>query len=201
MGETLNPDCTVLVNLSGGADSVFGLWRLLLGGLHRPLVHHCHLGGNPRLPWESKATKDALEWMAGQGLTNFEYVESHITLPPTKQATRMRDPDLIMMVTGQLLRDRPHIKRIEYFNNSQDTSTLYPRTRRRRVHIMQYWAKRKDIVIGRPLQHLTKAQIVRMMPTDLLDLCSWCRYPSTSGTPCRRCIPCRAIFAALQGET
>lgn len=192
----LNPDCDVLANLSGGVDSVFGVWQLLLQG-KRPLIHHCHLGGNLRLPWESSATANVLEWFTDRNLTNFEYIESHIELPPYRYKSRMRDPDLIMMVSGQILRDRPHIRRLDYYNNAEDTSTVYPKIRRRRERIFYFWAGRQNISITRPLASMPKADIVQAMPADLLQLCSWCRFPSVLGAACRRCIPCRKIYAAL----
>lgn len=194
--ERLNPDCTVLANLSGGVDSVYGIWTLLIHGV-KPLIHHCHLGGNLRLRWESQATFRTLEWFRNQGYVNFDYVDSWVTLPPYRYKSRMRDPDLIMMISGQILRDRPHIKHMDYYNNAEDTSTIYPRTKARRESILKFWAGRRNIKITRPLETMTKAEIVRLMPDELLSLCSWCRFPNAHGIPCRKCIPCRKIFAAL----
>lgn len=199
MASRLNPDCDVLANLSGGLDSVYGVWRLLEQG-RRPLIHHCHLGGNKRLQFESRATQEALEWFRIRGLTNFEYIESWVTLPPYRYKSRMRDPDLIMMVSGQILRDRPHINELSYFNNLEDTSSRYPRMARSRVNILKYWAHRNNIKIDRPIAHLTKADIVRALPDDLFQLSHWCRFPNSHGEACHRCIPCRKVDAALEGE-
>lgn len=191
----LNPDCTVLSNLSGGLDSVYGLWSLLTHTNHRALVHHCHLGGNKRLVWESRATANVLQWLQARGYDNFEYVESWVTLPPYRYKSRMRDPELIMMVSGQILRDRPHIKLLDYYNNAEDTSTRYPRTKRRREQILNFWAHR-GIKVMRPIEHMTKADIIADMPEELFNLASWCRFPSPHGEPCHNCIPCRKVDAA-----
>lgn len=193
--EPLNPDCSVLANLSGGLDSVYGLY-VMLQDRGRVLIHHCHLGGNPRLPWESRATNNVLRWFENNGLTNFDYIESSVTLPPYRYSSRMRDPDLIMMISGQILRDRPHINELAYFNNSEDTSSRYPRVARSRVNIMKRWAHRRNIVVSRPVAHMTKADIVRAIPEDLFRLASWCRFPDYMANPCHRCIPCRKVDAA-----
>jgi 7-cyano-7-deazaguanine synthase in queuosine biosynthesis len=195
----LNPECDVLANLSGGLDSVYGIWQLLLEG-RKPLIHHCHLSGNLRQPWESQATADVLGWFQARGLGNFEYIDSHVELPPTVYRSRMRDPELIMMIAGQVLRDRPHIREMAYFNNAEDTSTRHPRTKRRRENILYYWAHRRNIKITRPIVHLTKADIVRALPHDLFEASHWCRFPGSRGEPCHRCIPCKKVDNALEGE-
>lgn len=193
----LNPDCDVLANLSGGLDSVYGIWRLLERGRY-PLIHHCHLAGNLRLPHETRATTGVLDWFRTQGLTRFDYIESTVHLPPYRYKSRMRDPDLIMMIAGQILRDRPHIRQLDYYNNAEDTSTLYPGVKRRREQIMRYWAHRRNIRVTRPLVTMTKAQIVRALPRSLFSLASWCRFPSPHGEVCHRCIPCRKVDRALK---
>lgn len=192
----LNPDCDVLANLSGGLDSVYGIWRLLEEGRH-PLIHHCHLGGNTRLPWESQATSRVLGWFATNGLAAFDYIESEVTLPPTRYKSRMRDPDLMMIISGQILRDRPHIGELAYFNNVEDTSSRYPRIARSRENIMRRWAHRKNIDVTRPIAHMTKADIVHALPPALFALSHWCRFPGPNGEWCHNCIPCRKVDAAL----
>lgn len=194
-GEVLNPDCTVLANLSGGLDSVYGIWKLLESG-ERVLIHHCHLAGNQRLPWESRASDRVLSWYMDHGLTNFDYIESFVQLPPARYKSRMRDPDLIMIISGQILRDRPHIQTLAYFNNRDDTSSRYPKIARSRVRTMKRWARRTNIYVDRPIAHMSKAEIVKALPADLFTVASWCRFPDDSGTPCHDCIPCRAVDAA-----
>jgi len=200
MSEVLNGDCTVLANLSGGLDSIYGVWKLLESG-EKVLIHHCHLAGNQRLPWESRATEKALDWYMDHGLLNFDYVQSYVQLPPARYRSRMRDPDLIMIISGQILRDRTHIKRLAYFNNVDDTSTRYPKVARSRVRTMQRWARRRDVEVFRPLVRMSKADIVRELPAELLTIGSWCRFPDGTGAACHGCIPCRAVDAARNDVT
>lgn len=187
---------TVLSNLSGGVDSVYGTYKLLLSG-ERVLIHHCHLTSRHRMRYESIATARVLEWFVSQGLTNFEYIDSASVLPPSPHLKRMRDPEIIMAMAGTILRARPHIKRLAYWNIVGDTSTKYPNGKviKARTRMMYICARRRNIHIERPLQEMTKSDILRDMPAELFRLCFWCRFPLEDGSPCRECSTCVDVFS------
>lgn len=188
---------TVLSNLSGGIDSVYGTYKLLLGG-ERVLIHHCHLTSRHRMQYESLATAKVLEWFRAQGLTNFEYIDSAAVLPPAPHMQRMRDPEIIMAMAGTILRARPHIKRLAYWNIVGDTSTKYPdgKVIKARTRMMYTCARRRNIHIERPLQEMTKSEILADMPRGLFELCFWCRFPLEDGSPCRtECSTCVDVYS------
>lgn len=188
---------TVLSNLSGGIDSVYGTYKLLLAG-ERVLIHHCHLTSRHRMRYESVATARVLEWFRAQGLTNFEYIDSASVLPPAPHMQRMRDPEIIMAMAGTILRARPHIKRLAYWNIVGDTSTKYPNGKviKARTRMMYITARRRNIHIERPLQEMTKSEILADMPRGLFELCFWCRFPLEDGSPCRtECSTCLDVYS------
>src|SRR6266498_3133831 len=82
-----NKQHTVISNLSGGIDSVYGTYKLLLEGEY-VLIHHCHLTSRTRMRYESDVTAKVLEYFRSQGLTNFEYIDSAVVLPQTPHFTR-----------------------------------------------------------------------------------------------------------------
>lgn len=187
---------TVLSNLSGGIDSVYGTYKLLLAGEH-VLIHHCHLTSRHRMRYESIATARVLDWFRSQGLTNFEYVDSAAVLPPAPHMSRMRDPEVIMAMAGTILRARKHIKRLAYWNIVGDTSTKYPNGKviKARTEMMYITARRRNIKIERPLQEMTKTDILRDMPRELFELAFWCRFPLEDGSPCRtECTTCVDVY-------
>jgi 7-cyano-7-deazaguanine synthase in queuosine biosynthesis len=190
-----NRKCTVLSNLSGGIDSVYGTYKLLLEG-ERVLIHHCHLTSRKRMRYETIATARVLDWFREQGLDNFEYIDSAVVLPPAPHLKRMRDPEIIMALTGTILRARRHLKRVAYWNIIGDTSTEDPEGEATvaRVEMMYICARRRNIEIERPLQEMTKSEVIRAMPRELFLLCFWCRSPQEDGTPCRTCKTCLSVY-------
>lgn len=190
------PACTILANLSGGIDSVYGVYTLLRQGEH-VLIHHCQLSEYRRATFECAANAEVLEWYTSQGLDNFEYVESTVTMPPARHASRVRDGEILMFLAGGLLRSHKHIKRMAYFNNAEDSSSRYPRYARRLVSIMRRTARRQNIRVIRPIANMTKAEVVAAIPPELLALCHWCRFPRVDGSPCHRCHTCKSVDPAL----
>lgn len=191
---------TVLSNLSGGIDSVYGTYKLLLAG-ERVLIHHCHLTSRYRMRYESMAVEKVLAWFDSQGLTNYEYIDSAAVLPPAPHMQRMRDPEIVMAMAGTILRARPWIKRLAYWNIVGDTSTKYPdgKVIKARTRMMYICARRRNIHIERPLQEMTKTQILADMPRDLFELAFWCRFPHEDGTPCMKPCTCKGACTS-QGE-
>jgi len=188
---------TVLSNLSGGIDSVYGTYKLLLAG-ERVLIHHCHLTSRHRMRYESQAVEKVLSWFDKQGLTNYEYIDSAAVLPPAPHMQRMRDPEIVMAMAGTILRARPWITRLAYWNIVGDTSTKYPNGKviKARTRMMYICARRRNITIERPLQEMTKTEILADMPRELFELAFWCRFPLEDGSPCKtNCTTCVDVYS------
>jgi 7-cyano-7-deazaguanine synthase in queuosine biosynthesis len=187
---------TLFLNLSGGVDSTFALWRLLADG-HRIVAHHCRLSNREgRQPYEKAAVDGVLAWLAARGLDRrLDYIESgydHGTL-----GRLAYDVEVVGFFTGVALRDprRRTIATVVVSANADDVSVVKPSTPRvvRRRLIAEATAGRK-INWWIPYASLTKAQMVDQTPPDLLALTWWCRRP-TDERACGTCKPCREVAA------
>ena len=189
---------TLLLNLSGGVDSVYAAWRLLTDG-HRLILHHCILRNREgRHDVEARAVRLVASWLRDHRLRAFTLLESgydHGNLGRLPY-----DVEVLGFLTGVVLRDpsRRKIDTVVVSANSADASVTAPTTSRivRRRQLA-------EAMVGRrlnwwiPFAHMTKAQMIAELPAELLELCWWCRRPQ--GTmPCRRCRTCREINALPQ---
>lgn len=196
-----SPDTLLL--LSGGIDSAYCMWWALSQGraLH---VHHVHLKNHEgRLQYEARAVEGILNWMREQGLTSFRYTESSFDYGSIRWI--VKDHCVWAFFIGIILAGPQNkgIKRVirpDHFD-SLPTGPDGPgmqRAHRRYREISWQIHERDDIIWEHPIQHLTKAQVIRSMPPGLLELCWWCRRPTVSGEPCHRCYTCRLVDRALE---
>lgn len=184
---------TLLVNLSGGVDSVYAAWKLLTLG-HRLILHHCILRNREgRHEIEARAVRHVATWLREHRLRAFSLLES--SYDHGNLGRLPYDVEVIGFLTGVVLRDpsRRNIGTVVVSANSSDASVTAPNTSRivRRRQLA-------EVMVGRklnwwiPFAAMTKAQMVDELPAELLELCWWCRRPQ--GTrPCRRCRTCREI--------
>ena len=184
---------TLLVNLSGGVDSVYATWKLLTEG-HRLILHHCRIVNREgRRDVEMRAVRQTVSWLQTHRLRSFTLIESGYD--HGDMGRLIYDVELIGFLTGVALRDpsRRMIRTVVVSANAGDASVTAPDTSRIR--------RRKEIaevVAGRaltwwiPFAHMTKRQMVAEMPPDLLALCWWCRRPRDD-RPCRNCRTCREV--------
>ena len=199
LGRPVKPGSeALLVNLSGGVDSVYATWRLLADG-HRLVLHHCVMRNREgRHEAEARAVRAVAAWLRSNRLRAFSLVESGYD---HGNVGRMPyDVEIIGFMTGVVLRDpaRSRIKTVVVSANASDVSVTKPTTSRvvRRRQLA-------EVMLGKPLNwwipfaQVTKAEMVAALPPDLLGLCWWCRTPRGSD-PCGRCRPCREINALPQ---
>jgi 7-cyano-7-deazaguanine synthase in queuosine biosynthesis len=189
---------TLLLNLSGGVDSVYAAWKLLEQG-HRLILHHCVLRNREgRHDVEARAVREVASWLRDHRLRAFTLLESgydHGNLGRLPY-----DVEVVGFLTGVVLRDpsRRNIDTVVVSANSADATVTAPTTARivRRRQLA-------EVMVGRklnwwvPFAHVSKAAMVAEIPPALLRLCWWCRRPRGS-RPCRQCRTCREINALPQ---
>lgn len=183
----------LLVNLSGGIDSVYATWRLLSAG-HRLLIHHCVMR-NPegRADVEADAVDVVLSWLRRSGLRGFRHVRSgydHGTL-----GRMVYDIEVIGFFTGVVLRDPANrqVRTVVVSANSGDATVRDPSTPRvvRRRQIAEATAGRR-LSWWVPFAHVSKSEMIDALPGPLLSAAWFCRRPQ-GVRPCGRCRTCREV--------
>lgn len=177
-----------LVNLSGGVDSTFVLWRHLEAG-DDVLVHHCSMENTEhRATAEDHATAAVLGWFADRG----HHPPVVHTSMDVSAIRRLTDPQVLGFLTGLICREHRTLA-VDLCFSASDRPATRPS--------LEWFARGQRIaeqVAGRsiewrwPIRELTKPEIIAALPPDLLALCWSCRRPR-AGRACGRCATCRRL--------
>ena len=196
------------INLSGGVDSTYYLWRWLKENPNKKiLVHHC-VFGRVRNEVENKASRNIIEWLRKKKLDNFIYVTT--TFHKGNVRGSLFDVVAIGAVSGVVLRCYKNV-----------TSVLLPYCYEETSIIRKHLAEGKSIrtldnnhrtgcfmdsieaTSGRKIEFLPlymdkkKADMIKEMPADLVNLTWFCRKPK-NGKPCEGCFNCRRVLPTLK---
>lgn len=192
-----------LINLSGGLDSTFVLWRHLSTNQTPVLVHHCILktaANGLRWQRELEAVHKILDWLRSHGLSHFEYIES--TVDYRQLGAHPRDNLTIEWMTGVILTN-PRYRSIRCTTANTPIEDR-ARVDRQRVNYAGYlargravrervWHPRRGkphpIEVLQPVRAMTKRDIWQATPPELRTLTVSCRY----GTNCGRCHSCKQL--------
>ncbi len=143
----------------------------------------------------------ALNYFTSQGLNTYTYVET--TFDYGKITYLIYDVELIGFLTGLVLRNPKYknVSRVIVSVNANDPSARDVNTPRRvKANALT------DILIDRqvnfeyPYVDITKADMVKSLPPDLVKGLWWCRTPR-AGNRCGRCRPCKEINALVKNLT
>ena len=187
------------LNLSGGIDSTLCMYHYLRENPDKTLlVHHCHMQNvEGRKEVETKAVADVLAWLQAEGLTNYEYLETHFDSGTTGYG--IYDHELFAFLAGMVLRRRVRhsVHRIIVPFIKVDVHTPDRDVRYMRVLRSMIPRRRMDLVT--PLIHMTKEQVIRALPRDLLVLTWYCRRPQQGSTcgVCRTCLQVQPVLRSL----
>jgi len=185
----------VLVNLSGGIDSTYVAWQLLKRG-HKVVLHHCiYKTKQNRWPRECEAVEAILNWFRANDLTNFSYEETTFDFG-TISAKGTYDITTIGYMSGIVLHDERHAdcKHVVISANRDDGTDGSPRSRARETLMKMASGRKAPINLVWPIKHMSKADVVKATPEDLLALCWYCRTPK-NGKPCGECHTCKKVHS------
>lgn len=203
---------TAFVNLSGGVDSTYYLWRWLREHPEETIVvHHC-LFLKRRLTQEKNACDNVLNYFRSVGLNNFRYVETGIQRG-TLQG-KILDIELLSANTGVALKLNPSAKTLLLPYCKEETSALDVHlkgggTIETYDHNHRYWKVNQvyELLAGRELQYhfyrspdgrlLSKREMIQEMPKELFEKTWYCRRPR-EGEVCGKCHTCRKVNRALE---
>jgi len=190
-----------LINLSGGIDSTFALYRYLKNNPEeKALIHFCHLINHEgREPYESKAVSNILQWLSENNLNNFKFVESQFDYKSLGNI--IRDVELLSFLTAVICQNPAHqtisevILSVNKDEKNRYTNKFYNDELIRREKLVKLIAKRY-IKFKFPICEMTKTDIIQEMPKELFDLCWYCRRPK-NGKVCNSCHTCNLVNNSL----
>lgn len=191
-----------MVNISGGVDSVYAALKALENG-EKLLLHHCVLKSRTnRWQQEKKAVQHAMAYYRQRGLNDFVYVETGFDYGKIQYL--IYDVELIGFLTGLVLRNPRYdsVKKVIVSVNKDDPSGRDLNAPRRTVSntLATTLLGERKIEFVYPHINMTKKEMLKATPKDLLEKLWWCRTPK-GNNPCGNCRPCREINPVLKNLT
>jgi hypothetical protein len=202
---------SAFINLSGGVDSTYYLWRWLRENPDELiLVHHC-LFLMRRLKEEKEACDNILNYLVKENLSNFLYVETGMQKGNLNKRTL--DIEMLCGMASIIVKSYPEIKTMLLPYSREETSALNAHYEsgndiRTYDNTHRYWKVNKvlEVITGRDFDYLmyregagiiSKQRMIQDMPDELFRLTWYCRRPQ-NGLPCGKCHTCRKVFRAKQ---
>lgn len=194
---------TILLQISGGLDSLGCLYKLLTDAKYSKydiFVHHTKLiNAENREPAEAIAVAAILDWFkAHTEIKTFQFAESIFECPSINNFIPW-DADVTNFTAGLICEAAPRIEFVAAGRSKDDdnrgstVASKFVITRANQI-LTLFTNKPKDKVKIYPIIDLTRQEIWDMLPTDLRTLSWSCRKPTykENGTPvkCGKCVPC-----------
>lgn len=186
--------------LSGGIDSSFCLWQRAVAGLETR-THHVYLNDHEgRLDVEARACRQVLEYIKGIG-GRVHHTESHVDfgrmwIPKNHHLWAYWAGVILASPSGKQIDEVVIPRHFDGVRGGPDGPVAKNIDRCFLGHIELLARRRPRLVY--PMVHMTKADVIRAMPRELLELCWWCRRPQ-NGKPCHKCATCKLVDPALEG--
>lgn len=206
---------TAFINLSGGVDSTYYLWRWLnenRGNGNKILVHHC-LFLKKRVKEEKQACDKILNFLNSKNLINFIPIETEMK----KGTLRGRTLDIEMLcgMASIVVKLYPNIKDVLLPYSQEETSSLHGHLKSGGTintydpnHRYYFVNKVMELITGRQFNYIfypdgeeggliSKREMIQEMPQELFEMTWYCRRP-VNGEVCGKCHTCRKVQRALK---
>lgn len=181
-----------LLLLSGGIDSTACLWQRARDGLPTRTHHVMLADWEGRQIHENRATTQVLAWIQQQyPRAQITHTESGVDFRTVRRIPR--NHYLWGYWAGVLMHQKSGLTTIVVPRNKDDFSDprageTYDRSYLTSVELMTGQQPR----LIYPILSYTKADLVKMLPEDLLKRTWWCRRPN-AGQPCHTCSTCKKV--------
>lgn len=201
---------TTFLNLSGGVDSTYYLWRWLQENPKETiLIHHC-LYFQKRLKEEKEACYNVISYLKERGYTNFKYIETGMQKGTLRG--RVLDIEVLCGISSIVVKNHPSVKNVLLSYCREECPPLYKHLLSGDIrsfdpsHRYAKINKVMDILTDKQLNYqyyegkdgglISKKEMIQTMPQKLFKLTWYCRRP-VSGKPCQNCHTCKKVRAAL----
>lgn len=191
--------------LSGGIDSVWALHNHLTTTNAPIRTHHVHLHNHERrAEAEAAAVQRVLNWVRERGWAH-RVIHTSSTTDYGTLRWIPRDHHTWGYWAGVILADprNASITRVlrTYHLDSAPGGADSPT----RVRADEAYRRPIEFITNRPMElvhtmlHMTKADVIRSLPREVLALCWWCRRPR-AGRECHECHTCKQVNAVLRWD-
>jgi hypothetical protein len=181
---------TTLIQFSGGIDSTFVLWWWLVNHPDEYcVVHHIDMiHFEKRNIEELKAVDRVLKWLDSQGLKNYFYIQNTFDYGNIPGA--VYDVKVCGFVAGIILSTERWESISKVYFPIYGHETHREENRRKVMHLTITSGREVECIY--PLVGITKTEVMKMMPYELLKLCWYCRVPIDEKI-CGRCHTCKQV--------
>lgn len=186
-------ELTTLLHISGGQDSTYVAYKWLQENPNEKiLLHHVNLQhtAENRLEYEKTAVEKILTFFNKSGLTNYEYHESTFLYGSLPRIS-IKDIQIVSVFSSIILKTPK-------WNTIQKLLLSWHINEVNRDDIKKGFRVKKmleALEVGReiefvfPIENMTRVEMARRMPIDLLKSVHCCRRP-INGNKCGRCHTC-----------
>jgi 7-cyano-7-deazaguanine synthase in queuosine biosynthesis len=202
-----------IIPFSGGIDSAGVLYHTLSKHpdkyfLVMKICLYNSISAN-RMTKEKEAVISILQRLNELGIQNFEYKELEYHYP-TLGVPPLWDSEAVYFAAATCIRAYPEINRLYEGVTADDYegegADFYERLDKYAKILQLVADKENDFQIFMPLNKMSKFEIMKMLPPEILKLCWSCRYPTPKETysykleRCHFCPPCKVIDKALEKD-
>lgn len=187
-------EATSLIQLSGGIDSTYVLWKWLKENPNEfCVVHHINFKGlsQDRVSEERMAVDRILKWLDSKGLNNYFYVENGFDYG--NFTSSVYDVELCGFLAGVIL----YSPRWASVKNMIHSIYDYDSKREHKRKELMRITSQRDVESIYPLKNKEKWQVIMEMPEELLQLCWYCRNPKLENI-CGECHTCIEVKRAKE---
>lgn len=181
-----------LIQLSGGVDSTYVLWKWLTENPDKlAVVHHIELKSyEGRSHKELESIDKILRWLDSNDLKNYIYLQN--TFDYGNIPSSIYDVELCGFHAGFILRS------VRFIETNKTHLPIYDATserEERRRQILSFTARREIDCIY-PLYGRNKWEIIEELPEELFNLTWYCRSP-LNDEKCGICFTCREVVKSF----
>lgn len=193
MGMEDEIEADTLIQLSGGIDSTYVLWKWLKENPNKfAIVHHINLKSyEDRDLKELEAVDNILKWLDKNGLNNYFYIQSVFDYGDIPGATH--DVNVCGYFAGIIFRTR------RFHHTNRQHLPIYKTNSEREIKRRQLtnFISDKEVEFIYPLKGKEKWQIIEELPEELFNLTWYCRSP-IDNKRCQKCFSCNDVDKSLK---